>query len=142
MKLQEQRWVDRPIEQVFEYTADFTNIENWDPGVKSSSKVGNDPVDVGTKYELDVTFGPSTIPMIYQITVYEVPNRVVLVGVGEKLTAVDEIIFTTKDNMTHIEYTADLTFNGVIKYVVPLMSSKLKKVGTDALDGLELALGR
>lgn len=142
MKLQEQRWVDRPIEQVFEYTADFTNIENWDPGVESSSKVGNDPVDVGTKYELDVTFGSSTIPMIYEITVYEAPNRVVLVGVGEKLTAVDEIVFTTKDNLTHIEYTADLTFGGVIRYLVPFMSSKLKKVGTDALDGLELALSR
>lgn len=142
MKLQEQRWVDRPIEQVFEYTADFTNIENWDPGVKSSSKVGSDEVGVGTRYELEVTFGSSTIPMIYEITVYEAPNRVVLVGVGEKLEAVDEIIFSTKDNLTQIDYTADLTFGGVIRYFVPLMSSKLKKVGTKALDGLVVAISK
>lgn len=136
MKLHEQRWVERPIEEAFEYTADFANIENWDPGVKTSKKIGDRPVGVGTKYELDVTFGSSTIPMVYEITAYDAPHSVVLVGTGEKLVAVDEIRFSTKDNLTHIEYTADLAFSGAVKYAAPLMSSRLKKVGTKALDGL------
>lgn len=136
MKLQEQRWVERPIEEAFEYTADFANIESWDPGVKTSKKIGDGPVGVGTQYELDVTFGSATIPMVYEITAYDAPKRVVLVGTGDKLEAIDEIRFSTKDNLTHIEYTADLTFSGPVRYVIPLLSSALRRVGTKALDGL------
>ncbi|HSK06151.1 MAG TPA: hypothetical protein VK990_01440 [Acidimicrobiia bacterium] len=32
MRLQEQRRVGRPRNEVFRYTADFANIEDWDPG--------------------------------------------------------------------------------------------------------------
>ena len=80
--------------------------------------------------------------MVYEITEYEPSDRVVLVGRGDKLVAVDEIRFSRHDNMTVIDYTADLTFLNWYRHVTRSMGSSLKKVGTKALDGLAAKLNR
>jgi hypothetical protein len=79
--------------------------------------------------------------MVYETAVYEPPDRVVLLGYGEKLSAVDEIRFARQDNMTRIDYTAVLWFHNLFKFLGPLMRPTLKKVGTDAMDGLVRTLG-
>ena len=140
VRLHEKRRVEKPRADVFTYAADFSNIENWDPGVVSSTKITDGPIGVGTKYELDVKFGLGTIPMIYEITVYEPATRVVLVGTGTQLHAVDEMRFATDGDTTVIDYTADLTFLNFFKYLTPLMQPALRNVGTRALDGLAKAL--
>lgn len=142
MRLEEKRWVESAQPEAFTYTADFSNIENWDPGVVSSKKITEGPVDQGTEFEVEVKFGTGTTPMVYEITEYEPDSRVVLVGRGEKLHAVDEIRFQAIDNMTLIEYTADLTFNNYFRFLGPLLSPTLRKVGEKAVDGLAAALDR
>ena len=127
-------------ERVFAYTADFSNIEAWDPGVVSSRKITDGPVGLGTKYDLDVRFGRSTIPMVYEITHFEPNVRVVLQGTGEKIAAIDDIRFSMADNMTVIDYTADLTFSNFIRFLGPLANRPLRRVGEKALDGLVASL--
>lgn len=139
-RLTEQRWVRRRQREVFEFTADFSNIEKWDPGVVASRMIGDGPVGLGTRFEVEVKFGGGTLPMIYEITGYEPDDRVVLKGSSDKLDAVDEIRFATHDNMTVIDYHADLTFHNFFKYLIPLMGPTLRKVGAKALDGLVEAL--
>jgi dehydrogenase/reductase SDR family protein 12 len=142
VRLVEQRRVSMSRGAVFAYTADFSNIEDWDPGVLSSSKITDGPVAVGTRYELEVKFGLGTTSMVYEITAYEPEDRVVLVGNGSKLHAVDEIRFSTQDDMTVIDYTADLTFLNFFRYVAPVLGPALDRVGKRALDGLVEALRR
>ena len=140
LRLIEQRWVLRNQAEAFAYTADFSNIEQWDPGVVRSEKVGNEPVGAGSRFDLEIRFGTGTVPMTYVITVFEPDDRVVLVGNGEKLTAMDEIRFSRHDNMTVIDYTADLTFHNYFRHLVRFMGPTLRKVGTRALDGLAARL--
>ncbi len=142
VRLIEQRWVQRAQDEAFIYTADFSNIEDWDPGVVSSRRLGQGPVGVGSQYELEVEFGSGTLPMVYEITEYEPSNRVVLVGRGDKLVAVDDIRFSQHDNMTVIDYIADLTFLNWFRFVTRFMGPSLKKVGIKALDGLAAELDR
>jgi carbon monoxide dehydrogenase subunit G len=142
VRLEETRFVTRPIEEVFEYAADFANIENWDPGVESSRSASDGPVGLGSVYDLMVKFGNSTSPMRYEITAYEPPNRVVIVGTGDKVDAVDEIKFSRADNMTRIDYTADLEFKGLLRFIAPMARGTMRKVGEKALDGLVEALAR
>ena len=87
-------------------------------------------------------FGSSTIPMVYEVTAYEPPNRVVLIGKGDTLDAVDEITFSEQEGGTLIDYTADLTFHGAIRFVIPFMGPLMKRVGRRALDGLVAQLQR
>jgi dehydrogenase/reductase SDR family member 12 len=140
MRLHETRLVSRPIQEVFDYTADFANIADWDPGVVSSHRVGAGPVGVGASYDLQVRFGSSVGPMVYEITVYEPPGRVVIVGKGDKVDAVDEIRFERADGKTRIDYTADLEFKGLMRWLVPFAGGTLRKVGERALDDLAKVL--
>ena len=142
MKLHETRQIDRPVAEVFAYTADFSNVDEWDPGVKKSTQTSDGPTGVGTRYDVLVSFGSSEIPMVYEITEYEPDSRVVLHGKGETLEAIDEIKFSESDGGTHVDYTADLEFKNWVRFVVPLMSPLLKNVGTKALDGLVESLSK
>jgi carbon monoxide dehydrogenase subunit G len=136
MKLHETRHIARPVPEVFRFTADFANIENWDPGVKSSEKIGDGPVGLGTRYDLVTLVGSSEVPMVYEITAFEPDRRVVLVGTGKTFGAVDEIVFESEDGGTFVDYTADLTFDGWLRFLAPVMAPFMRRVGRRALDGL------
>jgi len=136
MKLKETRRVSRPLAEVFDYTVDFSHIADWDPGIVDSKALGDPPPREGSKYELMVKLGSGTERMIYEITELEPNRRVVLVGTGEKLTAIDEIAFRSDNNDTVIDYTAELRFSGLLKWIAPLMAPGIKKVGRRAVDGL------
>jgi len=140
--LREHIVVSLDIESAFEYTADFSNIEKWDPGVAASVKRGDDPVGLGSEFDLDVVFGRRRIPMTYTITELDPPHRVVLVGKGEKLDAIDTITFSAVDDGTRIDYEADLTFHNFVKFIEPLLGSVFKRVGEKAVSGLSVALDR
>jgi carbon monoxide dehydrogenase subunit G len=138
--LREHIVVPRDIASAFKYTADFSNIENWDPGVAKSEKRDDTPVGLGSEFDLLVTFGSSRIPMTYTITEFDPPNRVVLVGKGEKLDAVDTITFSPTDSGTRIDYVAELTFHNFVRFVEPLLGRTFKEVGEKAVSGLGRAL--
>jgi uncharacterized protein YndB with AHSA1/START domain len=138
--MHETRQIARPLEEVFEYTADFANSARWDPGVSMSTKVTDGAVGVGTKYDLVAEFGSSQVPMIYEIVEFEPPTRVVLTGTGETVDAVDEIVFAAREGGTFVDYTADLTFNNWLRFLGPLLSPIMRRVGERALNGLVGAL--
>lgn len=137
MRLHETRQIDRPLEQVFAFTADFANTEEWDPGVESARQIGSDPVGVGTTYQVVSKFGSTRIPMEYRIEEYEPNARVVLTGRGETVAAVDTIEFEPRDGGTFVDYTAELTFDNWIRHVDGLLQPLMSRlVGKPALDGL------
>lgn len=144
MRLHEKRLIDRSIGDVFDYTADFSNIGGWDPGVSSSRKLDDGPTGVGTRFEVVATFGGRDVPMTYEITEFEPNERVVLVGTGDVVDAVDEIRFESQGEGagTLVDYTADLTFHNYIRYISPLLAPFMRRVGDRALDGLVAALSR
>lgn len=144
VRLHERRRIERPRPQVFAYVADFSNIGDWDPGVVSSARLdGDGPIQVGSRFELQVRFGSGTMPMTYEITALERDRQVTLVGRGERLEAVDVITLEDDDGeATVVDYVADLSFRGSLRLVSPLFRPALRQVGRKAVDGLKEALER
>jgi dehydrogenase/reductase SDR family protein 12 len=138
--LREELVVQNPREQVFAFVGDFANSADWDPGVDRSRTITDGPVGVGTRYELIVRFGDRRLPMIYEVTLFDPPDRVVLRGSGATVNAVDDIRFEEADGGTRIRYTADLRLKGPFRMVEPFMSGRLRKVGSDAMAGMKEAL--
>jgi len=139
-RLQETIEVPRSIDDVFRYVSDFSTVEQWDPGVAYSDKVSAGPLGVGSAFKVWVKLGLQRLPMAYVITAYEPPRRVVLEGRGDGIQAIDTIEFTETDQGTRIDYTADLTFGGLLGMVQPLMGGALDRVGKNAMAGLHKAL--
>lgn len=136
MRLHEIRRVLKPRSEVFAYAADFANTAAWDPAVLSARRADSGPLQVGAKFELEVKFGPATIPMTYWITEIETDYRVLLEGRGKELDAVDEIRFIDDGENTVIDYTAHLTFHNFVRLIQPLLRPVITRAGARAVDGL------
>jgi NAD(P)-dependent dehydrogenase (short-subunit alcohol dehydrogenase family)/carbon monoxide dehydrogenase subunit G len=135
--LNESILVDRPIQEVFKFTSEFSNIEQWDPGVASSIKTSSGAVQVGTQYDLILKYGLFRPKMQYQITHYEPYSKVVLKGSGESFSAMDTIRFFSTNVGTRIEYQAKIEFSGFASKIEPLLSPFLRRIGKSAVQGLE-----
>ena len=59
----------------------------------TAQRLDSGPVGRGTRYRLGVRIGGTVAPMEYRISVFEPPTRVVLVGSGSGVAAVDDIRF-------------------------------------------------
>ncbi len=136
-RLREVRTIRRPLQDVFEYAADFANSAEWDPGVDTAEQVGTDPIGVGTRYRLVGNFGSSTIPMEYEVIDYEPPSRVVLSGKGNAFDALDTMTFESLEpGVTRLTYNADITLYNALRLLGPLLNGPMKRMGEKALNGL------
>jgi dehydrogenase/reductase SDR family member 12 len=138
--LNESIFVARPIQEVFEFTSEFSNIEQWDPSVASSKKTSPGTVQVGTQYDLILKYGLFRPKMQYRITHYEPYSRVILKGSGKSFSATDTISFFSTDTGTHIDYQAKIEFSGFTSKIEPFLSPFLKRIGKHAVQGLEQTL--
>ena len=64
--------------------------------------------------------------MEYEVAVLDVPRRVVLVGSGSGVSAVDDVRFETTPAGTRIEYTADIRLGGWKRLVQPLLGASFR----------------
>jgi carbon monoxide dehydrogenase subunit G len=132
--------VNVPLDEAFAAVADFSSSEQWDPGVAKARRVkpgtGADS-GVGAEYALTVTFRGKASDMTYTTTAYDAPRRVVLKGVGPRITAVDTIEFeATPAGGTRITYTADLQLIGAAKIAGPFLGGAFNEMGHKAVSGM------
>ena len=62
-RLNERITTPLPIEEAFDYLADFANAAEWDPGVATSQQIGSSGPAVGARYRLGIKRGDSVVPM-------------------------------------------------------------------------------
>ena len=129
-----------PIEAAFDYVADFANSQEWDPGVERAERLDAGPIGVGARYRLGVRIGSRVAPMDYETTVFERPHRVVCVGSGSNVSAVDEIRFAPAGSGTRIDYTADIRLGGILRLVQPFLGGAFARLARDAADGMRRTL--
>lgn len=129
-----------PMEQAFDYIADFANSQTWDPGVVSATRHSDGPLAVGTRFALDVRMGGRVAPMEYRISELQRPDRVVFVGTGSKVHAVDDIRFERAGSGTVIDYTADIRLGGLMRLAQPLLGPVFARIARDAAAGMEHTL--
>lgn len=141
-RIREVRDTDRPLDEVFAYVADFATTAEYDPGVARAERLDEGPVGRGARYAVDAVFLGRTLPMEYRIVEFEPPHRVVLEGVGSTSTARDDIRFETVGGRTRITWTLDLRLRGLNRLATPLLGPFLRRLGRQALDGLEQQLRR
>ena len=129
-----------PIDEAFAYVADFANSQEWDPGVVTSERLDEGPVGTGSRFRLGVRLGPRVAPMEYRISVFEPATRVVLIGSGSGVSAVDEIRFERLDTGTRIDYTADIRLGGLLRLIQPFLGGAFANIGRNAADGMQRTL--
>ena len=130
----------RQPEEVFDYLADFSTTEEWDPGIVSATRVGDDPVGVGTRFDLISEFMGRQIAVPYEITEYDRPNRFVIVGENARFKGIDTIAVSPEGDGARVHYTADFRMKGIAKLFEPFLGGVFERLSNKAMDGLVATL--
>lgn len=145
MRLQRRVTVDTPIDRVFAYLSDFTTTTEWDPGTVRTTRVSGDG-GVGTRYANITRFRGRETELTYVVQELEPGRRIALRGENKTVEATDTLVVrparTSTGTGTEVTYTADFTFKGVARFVAPLLTPALRRLGDEAEKGLRETLSR
>ena len=141
MRLQRSVTVNASPAKVFAFLSDFTTTEQWDPGTVRCQRTSGDG-GVGTVYLNTSKFLGRETELTYTVLEVDPGRRVRLRGQNKTVTATDTMEISPNGSGSDVTYTADFDFNGVAKYLAPLLAGPLKKLGDDAEKGLREALSR
>ncbi len=129
-----------PQSEAFAYMADFANTQLWDPGVLSSTRVGDQPIGVGTAFDVVARFVGRDVPLRYTIVEFDAPRRIVLEANGKAFAARDAVTVEASEDGSSVHYDARLAFNGVGRLFEPVMQVLFARTGARAIVGMRSAL--
>ena len=93
--------VAQPVEIVFDYLADFTHTNDWDPGTVETRRTSGDG-GVGTTYANTSEFMGRKTELTYETITFERPRRLQFRGTNESATATDTMTFAPSACMRSI----------------------------------------
>jgi uncharacterized protein YndB with AHSA1/START domain len=139
MKLHKTVIVDKPLDAVFGYLADFTTTTQWDPGTVLTVTQHGDG-RVGTTYLNTSTFLGRETQLTYVVREFVPGERIRLRGENKTVIAVDTMTFRSVDAGTEVTYTAEFTFKGPSRLIAPLLRPAFDRLGQQAHAGMRTAL--
>ncbi len=125
-----------PIEEAFDFLADFSRVAEWDPSVVDAKRLTKGKIGLGSRFEVVVHFLGRPLPIEYEITSYDRPSRLVVEGGDQSFHSRDEICFVERPGGTRITYEAVVELQGIRKVADPLMDLLFQRVGRLAVRGL------
>ena len=130
--------IDLPVsvEDAFAFLADFSRTAEWDPSVLHAERLTGGRVRKGSRFRVVVSLLGRQLPLEYEITEFDKPSRLVLVGGDETLRSVDEITFVARPHGTRVTYEAKLELRGLRKLADPALHVLFQLVGRLAVCGL------
>ena len=132
--------VATPIETVFDYLADFTHTNEWDPGTIETRRVSGDG-GVGTTYENRSEFAGRRTELTYESVVRERPTRLRFRGTNRTATATDTLTFSPTGDGTQVHYRADFEFTFPVSLVAPLLvKPKLAGIADETVEQMRRTL--
>jgi carbon monoxide dehydrogenase subunit G len=134
--------VPRPVEVVFDYLADFTHTEEWDPGTVRTRRTSGDG-GLGTTYANTSQCMGRTSDLTYETTTLERPNRLEFRGHNDSVDTVDSMTFRAVGDVTEVHYRADFHFGRILSLIAPLVvRPKLEKLADDTVVQMRRAIDR
>jgi carbon monoxide dehydrogenase subunit G len=127
-------------EHAFDHVADFTTTRQWDPGISAAERLDAGPLDVGARFRVRLKLGPVDLPLIYEITSYDRPHRVVLSTVGAVHRGEDDVTFTPSRGGTRLTWNAAFTLRGPGLLIDPALGIGFRRAAKQAVAGLEASL--
>jgi len=112
--------------------ADFSNAEHWDPATLESKQLGDAPLGVGARFELNMKIFGRENSIVYEVIEYDAPSRVVLRGENAGSVSIDEINVVPAGDGAAVTYEATVTMKGAFKAITPIFAPVFKRMGDEA----------
>ena len=127
-------------ERAFDHVADFTTTAGWDPGISAAERLDAGPLQLGARFRVQLSLGPVELPLVYEITTYERPHRVVLTTVGPTHRGEDDVTFVPSRGGTRLTWNAAFALRGPGLLIDPALGVGFRRAAKEAVAGLETSL--
>ncbi|MER7605928.1 SRPBCC family protein [Nocardioides sp. NPDC127503] len=142
MKIDRTVETSAPTSEVFDFLADFTNTEEWDPGTVRTDRISGNG-GVGTAYANTSRFLGRNTDLTYVVEIYEPGKRVRLRGENKTVVAHDTMTFVpTATGGTSVRYVAEFELKGMARMVAPLLTPAFTRLGDSASEQMRATLDR
>ncbi|MEV6520383.1 SRPBCC family protein [Longispora sp. NPDC051575] len=120
--------VDRPVDVVVAFLADFSNAPRWDPGTVRCTPTSTGPLRVGSTWRnVSKVLGRET-ELDYRLHRLD-PDRVTLVGTNKTATSTDDITVKPAPGGAEVTYNATIELHGLAKLAAPIMKLEFERLG-------------
>lgn len=121
--------VDKPIDVVVGYLADFSNAVDWDPGTQSCERQDTGPVQVGSTWRNVSKFLGRETVLNYRLEALQ-PGHITLVGSNKTATSTDDItIRDASPSGSEITYRARIELHGLARLGEPVVKAAMERMG-------------
>lgn len=124
------------IERVFDYMADFSSVEEWDPGAVRASVLEGAPGSIGTKFEVIFKIGITKQRLVYETLEATRPEKIVLRAETPTFVSLDTITIARSGEGTLLTYDALVSLRGPLKLADPLLAIGFNRTAAKAAAGL------
>ena len=139
-RISEPLHVPVPVETAFDHVADFTTTAGWDPGITEARRLDDGPIGLGSRFEVRLRLGLATVPLVYEISAYERPPRVVLTTRGLAYRGEDDVRFESTAEGTKVTWNALFALRGPGLLLDPVLGVGFRRTAAKAVAGLERSL--
>ncbi len=127
--------IQRPVEEVFAFLADFQNVPKWNYAIVETTKTSPGPVGVGTTYHQTRSI-PTRSDERFQVTAFQPARRLEIQGQIGPFHARIGYLLEPTDSGTRLTNAVDLGGSGPLALVAPLATSRVKHAVAANLDTL------
>ncbi len=128
--------------ELFDYMAEFTNAERWDPGTKSAKRLDSGAIGEGSRFELVVEVMGRETTLVYEVVEYQRPARVALRAESNTASLLDTMTVAAADGHSVLTYDARLELKGARRLFSPLMAVVFRRLCERGRAGLVRELNR
>lgn len=120
-------FVDRPIEEVFAYLADFNNIPRHDPWVEEIERTSSGPVGVGATWRSVRRMGRRHIEAPIELVEYEPNRRLAIVSESGPISVKAAQTFEPSGTGTLVREVVTMSISGPLRIMQPVIGRSVRK---------------
>ena len=141
INVQESIVINRPIDEVFAFVANFENNPKWESNFQKVKLLSSTPSGVGTKYQCELKLPGQTASSKFEITEYQVNKKIAFEGEPAGPAKPDgSYLFEAVPDGTKITLVPQPKFSGLFKLMEPMMAGYVRKQNQEHLKKLKSVL--
>jgi uncharacterized membrane protein len=127
--------IDRPIEAVFDYVAQFERHVEWQDDLKSSKL--NGPPAVGVTGSDTRQMGRRTMSYDWEVTTLDRPNKIAFGTLTGPVRPVGSMSFSVDNDSTRVDFQMEMNPRGLMKLLGSKIDRDVQKTNVEHLAKLK-----
>jgi len=134
--------IERPVEEVFGFVVDLTNIPSMDPSVESVEKTSEGPIEAGTTFRMRQKTPPlgKVREASVHYTAVEPNKKIEFEAMVEPISPTASLTFEQANGGTRVTFRGEPNPVGPFKVLSPLISRQGQRMWDKRLAGLKSTL--